>query len=113
MKCGCMLLTQVNRILVLFKWSPHQVRQTRSSAPQVIALCATEEELEGAFATSSSEARAAFGDGRMFVEKYVEDPRHIEVQVLCDQHGNCIHLYERDCSVQRRHQKVRPCLLAL
>ena len=49
----------------------------------------------------------------MFVEKYVEDPRHIEVQVLCDQHGNCIHLYERDCSVQRRHQKVRPGLLAL
>ena len=84
-----------------------------SSGPQLASPCAAEEELEGAFATSSSEARAAFGDGRMFVEKYVEDPRHIEVQVLCDQHGNCIHLYERDCSVQRRHQKVRPRLLAL
>ena len=69
--------------------------------------------MEGAFATASNEAKMAFGDGRMFVEKYVEDPRHIEVQVLCDQYGNCIHLYERDCSVQRRHQKARsykaPC----
>lgn len=67
----------------------------------------TEEELEDAFAQASSEAAAAFGDGRLFVEKFVEDPRHIEVQILADQHGNVVHLYERDCSVQRRHQKVR------
>ena len=80
---------------------------TRQAALPGPRARAAEEELEGAFATSSSEARGAFGDGRMFVEKYVEDPRHIEVQVLCDQHGNCIHLYERDCSVQRRHQKAR------
>ncbi|MBC8156472.1 MAG: acetyl-CoA carboxylase biotin carboxylase subunit, partial [Bacteroidetes bacterium] len=53
-----------------------------------------------------SEAISAFGDGSVFVEKYVTSPRHIEIQVLGDQHGNVIHLFERECSVQRRHQKV-------
>lgn len=69
--------------------------------------CCAEEELNDAFMQASSEARGAFGDGRMFIEKFVEDPRHIEVQILADQHGSVVHLYERDCSVQRRHQKVR------
>ncbi|KAK9814506.1 hypothetical protein WJX72_007023 [[Myrmecia] bisecta] len=64
------------------------------------------EELDDAFARASNEAKAAFGDGRMFIEKFVEDPRHIEVQILADSYGNVVHLYERDCSVQRRHQKV-------
>ena len=58
------------------------------------------------FKRASNEAAAAFGDGRMFVEKYVEEPRHIEVQIIADNYGNVVHLYERDCSVQRRHQKV-------
>jgi pyruvate carboxylase len=58
------------------------------------------------FKMASSEAAAAFGNGAMFIEKFVESPRHIEVQILGDQAGNVIHLYERDCSVQRRHQKV-------
>lgn len=53
-----------------------------------------------------SEAKSAFGDGSVFIEKYVTSPRHIEIQVLGDQHGNIIHLFERECSVQRRHQKV-------
>ncbi len=52
------------------------------------------------------EAQAAFGDGRVLIEKYVAAPRHIELQVFADAHGNCVHLYERDCSLQRRHQKV-------
>ena len=65
-----------------------------------------EEELEDAFERASKEAQAAFGNGSMFVEKLVEEPRHIEVQILADNHGNVVHLYERDCSVQRRHQKV-------
>jgi 3-methylcrotonyl-CoA carboxylase alpha subunit len=61
-----------------------------------------DEALQGAM----REAAAAFGDARVLVEKYVTAPRHVEIQVFADQQGNCIHLYERDCSLQRRHQKV-------
>lgn len=64
------------------------------------------EALTSAFARCSSEAESAFGDGSLFMEKLVEHPRHIEVQILADQKGTTIHLYERDCSVQLRHQKV-------
>lgn len=64
------------------------------------------DEVEESFKRASSEAQAAFGNGAMFIEKFVERPRHIEVQVLGDRAGNVVHLFERDCSVQRRHQKV-------
>jgi len=63
-------------------------------------------EVEEMFQRASSEAAAAFGNGAMFIEKFIERPRHIEVQILGDRAGNVVHLYERDCSVQRRHQKV-------
>ncbi len=65
-----------------------------------------ESELEKAFLSASSEAKSAFGDGSMYMEKYVQNPRHIEFQILGDAFGNVIHLGERDCSLQRRHQKV-------
>lgn len=64
------------------------------------------EEVEESFQRASSEAQAAFGNGAMFIERFIERPRHIEVQLLGDKAGNVVHLYERDCSVQRRHQKV-------
>jgi propionyl-CoA carboxylase alpha chain len=63
------------------------------------------EALEG-FTSCRNEARNSFGDDRVFIEKFVEEPRHIEIQVLGDGHGNCVYLWERECSIQRRHQKV-------
>lgn len=64
------------------------------------------EELEKAFEGNSKRAQAFFGNGSMFIEKLIENPRHIEIQVLADNHGNAVHLFERECSIQRRHQKV-------
>ena len=66
----------------------------------------SEKELADAFHFAQAEAKAAFGNDQVFMEKYLEKPRHIEIQVLADHHGHAVHLGERDCSVQRRHQKV-------
>lgn len=63
-------------------------------------------ELQESFERATSEAKSAFGNGTVFVERFLDKPKHIEVQLLGDNHGNMVHLYERDCSVQRRHQKV-------
>ena len=64
------------------------------------------EEMEVVFTEASAEARAAFGDDRLFAERFIPNARHIEVQILADKSGNCVHLFERDCSLQRRYQKV-------
>lgn len=66
----------------------------------------SQKDVKESFRRASSEAEAAFGNGAMFIEKFIEKPRHIELQVLGDKAGNVVHLYERDCSVQRRHQKL-------
>ena len=65
-----------------------------------------EKDLLQEYRSAKSEAKKAFGIDTVFVEKYIENPKHIEVQVLGDKHGNLVHLFERDCSIQRRHQKV-------
>src|SRR5207248_2579114 len=66
----------------------------------------SEGELEKAFEGASREGEKFFSDPTVYIERYLPDPRHVEVQVLADSHGNVVHLFERDCSVQRRHQKV-------
>jgi propionyl-CoA carboxylase alpha chain len=63
-------------------------------------------EFKRSMRAAQSEAESAFGDGRVFIEKYILQPRHIEFQILADSHGHCLHLFERECSIQRRHQKV-------
>ena len=65
-----------------------------------------DKELEENFNAARSESKNSFGDDRVFIEKYIEQPRHIEIQILCDKHGNQLHLGERECSIQRRYQKV-------
>ena len=68
--------------------------------------CDTPEEVKPAFDLVSSEAKKAFGNDDIFIEKFLVEPKHIEVQILADEHGNVVHLGERDCSLQRRYQKV-------
>ena len=65
-----------------------------------------EGELEDAFHRAKSEAEKSFGNSEVYIERYIDNPKHIEVQIIGDEYGNIVHLYERDCSVQRRHQKV-------
>ena len=69
-------------------------------------IALTEQDFEAQLESAKREAMKSFGDEVMLLEKYVNEPRHVEVQVFGDQHGNYVYLFERDCSVQRRHQKI-------
>ena len=85
---------------------PVMIKASAGGGGKGMRIARTESEVEEGFASARSEARSSFGDGRLLVEKFIDQPRHIEVQVLGDQHGNLVHLFERECSIQRRHQKV-------
>jgi acetyl-CoA carboxylase biotin carboxylase subunit len=85
---------------------PVMVKASAGGGGKGLRLVREEKDLPQAIARARGEARASFGDDSLYVEKFVEEPRHIEIQVLADRHGNTIHLFERECSVQRRHQKV-------
>lgn len=85
---------------------PVMLKATSGGGGRGIRRCDSEEELKRNFNRVISEATKAFGSADVFVEKCVVNPRHIEVQILADHHGNVIHLFERDCSIQRRHQKL-------
>jgi acetyl-CoA carboxylase biotin carboxylase subunit len=85
---------------------PVMLKAAAGGGGKGMRLVRSASELRSAFEGASSEALRAFGDGEIYLEKLIEDPRHIEIQILADQHGNCIDLGERECSVQRRHQKV-------
>lgn len=85
---------------------PVMLKAAAGGGGRGMRIVRTEAELIPEFQSAQSEAKKAFGIDDIFIEKYVEKPKHIEVQVLGDKHGNLVHLYERDCSIQRRHQKV-------
>ncbi|MFN0121045.1 MAG: acetyl-CoA carboxylase biotin carboxylase subunit [Blastocatellia bacterium] len=85
---------------------PVMLKAAAGGGGKGMRIVRTPAEMDAAFANATAEALAAFGDGAVYIEKYIEKPRHIEIQIAADQHGNCVHLGERECSIQRRHQKV-------
>ncbi|MCH8276970.1 MAG: ATP-grasp domain-containing protein, partial [Bacteroidetes bacterium] len=85
---------------------PVIVKATAGGGGRGMRIVWSEEDFAHQFETAGSEAEASFGDGSLYVEKFIEQPRHIEIQILADSQGNVIHLAERECSIQRRHQKL-------
>ncbi len=85
---------------------PVMLKASSGGGGRGIRVAYTKEQLEKAYDLVKQEAKVSFNDDSIYLEKFVENPRHVEIQILADEHGNCIHLGERDCSVQRRNQKV-------
>lgn len=85
---------------------PVMIKATSGGGGRGISIIRSEKEFRDVFDRTSMEAEASFGDKNLYVEKYIENPRHIEIQILCDSHGSCVYLGERDCSLQRRNQKL-------
>src|SRR5690606_17226423 len=85
---------------------PVMIKASAGGGGKGMRIANSRKELEEGFSRARSEAKSSFGDDRVFIEKFIVEPRHIEVQVLADAYGNCIHLGERECSIQRRNQKV-------
>lgn len=85
---------------------PVMIKAALGGGGRGMRVARNDDEMRDGYARAKSEAIGAFGSGEIYVEKYIENPKHIEVQILGDSHGNIVHLYERDCSVQRRNQKV-------
>jgi acetyl-CoA carboxylase biotin carboxylase subunit len=85
---------------------PILIKASAGGGGKGMRIVEKESEFESQMNRAISEATAAFGDGSVFIEKYISSPRHIEIQVMADTHGNVVHLFERECSIQRRHQKV-------
>ncbi|WP_205511623.1 acetyl-CoA carboxylase biotin carboxylase subunit [Longitalea arenae] len=85
---------------------PVLIKASAGGGGKGMRIAAKESEMEEQMERATSEALSSFGDGSVFIEKYVASPRHIEIQVLADNYGNTVHLFERECSIQRRHQKI-------
>ena len=85
---------------------PVMIKATSGGGGRGISIIRSEKEFRDVFDRTSMEAEASFGDKNLYVEKYIENPRHIEIQILCDSYGSCVYLGERDCSLQRRNQKM-------
>ncbi len=85
---------------------PVMIKASAGGGGKGLRAAFNDKEAHEGFASCKTEAKNAFGDDRVFIEKYVEEPRHIEIQILGDAHGNVVYLHERECSIQRRHQKV-------
>ncbi|MEO5844120.1 MAG: biotin carboxylase N-terminal domain-containing protein, partial [Caldimonas sp.] len=85
---------------------PVMIKASAGGGGKGLRVAWNDSQAEEGFASCRSEAKASFGDDRVFIEKFIEQPRHIEIQVLGDAHGHCVYLWERECSIQRRHQKV-------
>lgn len=85
---------------------PIMIKAVRGGGGKGMRIANDASEFESALESAKTEAQKAFGNSVVLLEKFVGEPRHVEVQVFADRYGNCVHLFERDCSVQRRHQKI-------